>query len=141
MSNVRVCFLSLTVVMLALPCVTTWIDGRQRGPSWVSIPPVYFGEIREFAQLAAYRASADNKYLYHVVVINEARSRPEGMRWHIQMKLKVAESVCLTKHGRSPTRPCPQRPHAPVRRCELDIIRGRWRMFVHVYMECERPHH
>ncbi|XP_075554234.1 uncharacterized protein LOC142587251 [Dermacentor variabilis] len=140
MVNVRFCLIALTAAMLALPCVTKWINGRQRGPGWVRVPAAHFGELMKLAQLAAYRASPE-KYLYHVVVINEARSRPEGRRWHIQMKLKVAESVCLTKHGRRPTRPCPQRPKAPVRRCEMDIIRGLWRMFVHVHIDCERPHH
>ncbi|KAL1468578.1 hypothetical protein MTO96_041404 [Rhipicephalus appendiculatus] len=128
--------------MEILPFVTPRMHGRQRGPGWVRVPAARFGNFRKLAQRGLRTSHrGNNRYLYHLVAINEVRSRPEGKRKHIQMKIKVAESVCFTKDGLRPKKPCPQRHRAPVRRCELDIIKGKWGRFVHVFMDCERPHH
>ncbi|XP_037275242.2 uncharacterized protein LOC119167835 [Rhipicephalus microplus] len=141
MANARVRLFLFVSTMAILPLVTPRMHGRQRGPGWVRAPAARFWNYRKLAQRAVYIASQDNSNLYHVVVINEIRSRPEGKREHIQMKLKVAESVCLTKDGLRPKKPCPPRNHAPVRQCDLDIIIGKKWRFVHVFLDCAMPHH
>lgn len=110
---------------------------------WVMVVPPQFHHYMHQAQEAVYKESLKYKHLFHILKIKKLWEQRHGQWVALYMKIKVAESECLSREHKQPSRSqCPPRDRARVRMCKLDVITDhRHTQPIHTNMECLRPHH